>query len=332
VIPVRGVVLNPASGQPLGIEITNDQTLCARLYVGVCPVDQRGRVVTSVLNDPFKSKQYGLSPPSQSNEPHTPNTPPPPSSSSSSSSSSGGNPKRRPSLIQVVQETANGGLNNPPRSAYNSLLLPSDDVTDSMCKPKSREEAKRVWSKDGTEFKVTIGGDAAQWCFSPTPIPTSRMNSLNSNQHQRRSVVAIQSNRIYLTAVNFLLRLETNEPMFVPYPRHLIGEMGRHSMGTSYLEESGIIHEVVTSLFEEGKGEESKEEISNNNQSSDMNNKEPDDDDDDIEEEGRDTFDITSNEDEDSMSVYSSHLAKRKGAVWAIGHLFSSESGLKNKN
>lgn len=234
-VKVRGVILDSkgfAIAQPIAI----NRIISSTLMIGINPVLSDGSVVPANEIRPQRRKSLN----STTNNQNVP-------TSTGTRESNG----RRSSASPVPDDS------DQPVSSQVNLFEWTE------CTPTDRQGNRMVDIGDGL-FCVEIQNKPVKFIFSRVAPISNNHVPAGFNSQRPRSEVPFSSTRnsfqdpnlltpnrysggyLYLKEVQYILRLETKQSLYVPMPRHFLGELGRSSDGYSILKNYHIIHKLIT--------------------------------------------------------------------------------------
>lgn len=217
----------------------------------------------------------------------------------------------------------------------------------SYCKPSQRQTATHQRDIGGGRICVEIPGDPVCWIFSktnPFPPPSPKVegggsvagktkvhdavkDGLENIAISQRLAQEHQSNLsgvMYLVEVHFMLKLITGDPTIVPMRRHMFGELSRTLHGCKILQDEG----VVPALLAEAKLKPAVDLLNSNNIKLS------------VERDSCTPIEMQRSTSADSLLLFddppadsaaTSHVLvnRIKSAVWALGHIGSTDNGFE---
>ena len=306
-VKVRGLVLDD-KGNPSGRPIKDKSILAATLLLGACPVNKKGEISPAA--------QGGSSPISFEQ------------ARKNAATNLAVHPARRASV--AMNSDSSSAASNTDEDVPPTYLLESlFDWT--MCRAQNVGLGDAIFTDiSDSLFSVEIPGEPCKFIFSKDKIVTSyASDAIGGGQApttKRRSFMGfgfksaaddVKSEEepassdkealVYLLEVQYYISIRTGQSPFAVVPPHPCGMLVRSEEGTALLSNKGIIRDLITVVQAETavQTRPSSAAVSPMTQSSNANH----------------------NADGQWTVSYSSDSRRLKAALWALGHISSTDSG-----
>eukprot|EP01038_Epipyxis_sp_PR26KG_P005836 gene5836-8052_t len=238
IVKVRGIILD-SKGIPSGVSIAPNRIISNTLLIGVCAVNRFGRINATNENRPPRRKASITTARETTNQ----------IQSSNRQSMSNNNSLHHSTIQNVIED-----IDLP-------VTYQLDYLYDwSICKPGHRQ-ANTFELEDG-KFAVMLKDDPVVWIFSrrmpgvngvfdankrrgSTARQGSMSNVLNNSRSDQSRAGLGSGGSIYLVEIQYYLKIETGQALFVPMPRHMYGELSRTLEGCEQLEKLNIVRDLL---------------------------------------------------------------------------------------
>ena len=238
-VKVRGIVMD-SKGMPSGYAVLNDKTILSTLLCGVCPVTKKGTVLSSADTSASSGSVTSSSgdgdirgnAPSHYNSIHR-------------RKKSVAAPKgsyATPDLLGIRTSLSDMPVDGQGNGDVPISLMSGHQHEWTKCKPSHRQKSRQIAVADNEDrFAIEVPGEPVVFIFSRYP-PNMKPSDGRSSRYNPNSPLA------YLVEVHYVLRLQTGQSAFLPFPRHMYGELARTSQGLKLLASNSVIVDLLASL------------------------------------------------------------------------------------